>query len=207
MKNNPEKTAWRLKNMSYPEKCFKRLLEDNNLDKKYLIYREYSVFPFFIDFAFIDVKLAVEIDGSQHLEEDRKKKDEEKDALLTSNGWRILRIAATEVINSPDKTLKLLENMLGDNDIKYEKVGIIKERKRYEKVVRGNDGLTDKERKRAYSQRRVERPTKEKLLQLIKEKTFVSIASDFNVSDNAVRKWCKYYGLPFKKNDIALLLK
>lgn len=44
MKEHPEQTAWRQKNMSYPEKCFKKILEDNGLDKKYLIYREYLFF-------------------------------------------------------------------------------------------------------------------------------------------------------------------
>jgi hypothetical protein len=57
MKEHPEKTAWRQSNMSYPEKCFQDIIKENNLDKKYLIYREYSVFPYFIDFAFINVVL------------------------------------------------------------------------------------------------------------------------------------------------------
>lgn len=48
----------------------------------------------------------------------------------------------------------------------------------------------------------VERPTKEHLLHLIKNKTFVAIGREYNVSDNAVRKWCKQYGLPHRKKDI-----
>ena len=202
MRDNPEKTAWRLKNLSYPEKCFKRLLERNEIDKKYLIYREYSVFPFFIDFAFIDIKLAVEIDGSQHLKDDRKLKDDEKDALLLSKGWRIFRVTAYEVIHNQDKVLFSLLHLLGDNEVKYEKVGILRERKTYKKVHRGEDGKTDKERLRAYNQRKVERPNKEDLMRMIKEKTFTSIAKEFNVSDKAIVKWCKYYGLPYRKKDL-----
>ena len=118
MKANQDKTAWRLKNMSYPEKCFQKILEDNGLDKKYLIYREYSVFPYFIDFAFINEKVAVEIDGSQHLEENRKKRDNEKDALLLSKGWKILRIAANEVTHDGTKALEAVLEMLGKNIIK-----------------------------------------------------------------------------------------
>lgn len=41
--------------------------------------------------------------------------------------------------------------------------------------------------------------TKEELNKLIHEKSFVEIGRMYNVSDNAIRKWCKLYGLPFKK--------
>ena len=86
MKEHPEKTAWRRSNMSYPEQQFAKFLEERGYSKKYLIEREKSVYPYFIDFAFTDLKIAVEIDGSQHLEEDRHKRDEAKDALLINNG-------------------------------------------------------------------------------------------------------------------------
>lgn len=205
MKANPEKTAWRLKNMSYPEKCFQKILEDNGLDKKYLIYREYSVFPYFIDFAFVNEKIAVEIDGSQHLEEDRKKRDEEKDKLLISNGWKVLRIAAIEVIRDGTKALSVILELLAGSNKQYAKVGILKAPKTRKKVIRGEDGLSDKERLRAFSQRKVERPNKEELETLIKEKPFTRIAEQYGVSDKAITKWCKYYGLPHRKKDIRNL--
>ena len=161
--------------MSYPEKCFQKILEDNGLDKKYLIYREYSVFPYFIDFAFINEKVAVEIDGSQHLEENRKKRDDEKDALLLSKGWKVLRIAANEVTHDGTKALEAVLEMLGKTVINYEKVGVLKAPKTREKVVRGEDGLSDKERLRAFNQRRVERPSKEELGRLLQESNFTAI--------------------------------
>ena len=45
-------------------------------------------------------------------------------------------------------------------------------------------------------------PSREKLKELIRSKSFVQIGKDFGVTDNAVRKWCKYYGLPFRVIDI-----
>ena len=45
-------------------------------------------------------------------------------------------------------------------------------------------------------------PSKEKLKDLIRSKSFVQIGKDFGVTDNAVRKWCKYYNLPFRVADI-----
>ena len=45
-------------------------------------------------------------------------------------------------------------------------------------------------------QYRAVRPSREELKKMIKEKTFVQIGKDFNVSDNAVRKWGRKENLP-----------
>ena len=50
--------------------------------------------------------------------------------------------------------------------------------------------------------RKVERPTREELKQLIYKQPFTVIARNFNVTDNAIRKWCKLYGLPTTKTEI-----
>lgn len=46
------------------------------------------------------------------------------------------------------------------------------------------------------------RPTKETLKHLIRNESFTTIGKKYSVTDNAVRKWCDYYGLPRKKGDI-----
>jgi len=43
--------------------------------------------------------------------------------------------------------------------------------------------------------RKVERPTKEELQKLLWEKPTAQIAKDFGVSDKAIEKWCKAYGI------------
>ena len=55
-------------------------------------------------------------------------------------------------------------------------------------------------------QRKVDRPSKEELLELIKTTPFVKIGAVYGVSDNAIRKWCKQYDLPYKQKDIKQLL-
>ena len=46
------------------------------------------------------------------------------------------------------------------------------------------------------------RPSREELKQLIRTKTFTKIASDYQVSSNAIKKWCIAENLPSKKTDI-----
>ena len=42
----------------------------------------------------------------------------------------------------------------------------------------------------------IERPSREILKSQIRNENFVQIGKKYGVSDNAVRKWCKFYGLP-----------
>jgi len=51
--------------------------------------------------------------------------------------------------------------------------------------------------------RKVDRPSREELKELIRNVAFTKIAEKFGVSDNAVRKWCKTYNLPSKKKEIS----
>ena len=56
----------------------------------------------------------------------------------------------------------------------------------------------------AFSNRKVERPDKETLLDLIKKKSMVQVGKQFSVSDNAIRKWCKYYGIDYKNKTLRV---
>ena len=44
--------------------------------------------------------------------------------------------------------------------------------------------------------------TRDELKKLIRSASFVDIGNQMNVSDNAIRNWCKKYGLPFRKSEI-----
>lgn len=69
-------------------------------------------------------------------------------------------------------------------------------------VYKGNDCCPQCAHKQ---QRRVERPSREDLKDLIRNNSFLKVGSIFKVSDNAIRKWCKAYGLPSKKTEINLI--
>ena len=58
---------------------------------------------YFIDFAIVEKKIALEIDGKQHQYENRKKSDEIKDKFLTENGWKVYRISWKSINNELGK--------------------------------------------------------------------------------------------------------
>lgn len=55
----------------------------------------------------------------------------------------------------------------------------------------------------SFNSRKVERPDRETLKQMIRTTSFLELGRAFNVSDNAIRKWCKSENLPFKKSEIS----
>ncbi len=115
-------TAWERRSsgkMSYLEQWFyDEIIIKENLLSKYDIVNEYSEYPYFIDFAFLNIKLAVELDGACHFTNGNKRKESDlkKNKLLKSKGWNIFRIAyfenQTEV---KEKFLKLLK----ENNFKF----------------------------------------------------------------------------------------
>jgi very-short-patch-repair endonuclease len=57
--------------------------------------RQHPIGPYVVDFACIEAKLVVEIDGETHLAS--KQEDEKRTKLLESEGWRVLRFWNSEV--------------------------------------------------------------------------------------------------------------
>lgn len=100
---------------SYPEQYFIDLFKNENIEGW---ERDYKVGRWFIDFAFINKKIAIEIDGKQH--EERKDKDKIKDDYLSKTGWRVLRIKWYNPINQINKEnlYNQIENMKNILNIK-----------------------------------------------------------------------------------------
>lgn len=73
---------------SYPEKYFMNVLDNENIKYEY----EKPCGKYFIDFAIDNKMIALEIDGKQHNEIDRKKSDVKKDKFLKETGYKIFRI-------------------------------------------------------------------------------------------------------------------
>lgn len=194
MKEHPEKTAWRLANLSYPEKLFLNKMKELKWDDKYLVIREKSMFPFYIDFAFDNEKVAVEIDGSQHLEEDRKRRDDEKDKLLIENGWMVLRFSDKEIKTNISNCFFIIEKYLNEKFIpSLKRVGIVKELKKRNKKEKNSNGLTDDQINGCKKQRMVERPSYDSLIKEIEELGLEGVGRKYGVTGRSIKKWIKYY--------------
>lgn len=97
---------------SYPEQWFMRVIENEFIDKNYI--REYPFDRFSLDFAWVDKKKCIEIDGEQHQRfEDVKRRDENKNMLLKENGWNILRLNWKEVFANPKEYIKIAKEFIG----------------------------------------------------------------------------------------------
>lgn len=202
MKENPDKTAWRKTNISYPEKLFLQKIVNLNWETKFRIEREYSLFPYFIDFAFVNEKIAVEIDGSQHLLPERKILDEKKDKLLIDSGWSIIRVTEHEIKNNLKNFIKSLENILYERP-KFDKlcVGIFKNKREKPKEIREINGRTKKQNESSFKQRKIKnRPDYSILIDEIKNMGYRATGRKYSVTDNTIRKWVKFYEMAHNTN-------
>ena len=85
---------------SYPEKYFVSVFENEDISG---YVTEKKVGRWFIDFAFEDKMIAIEIDGRQHKDEERAETDKIKDEYLFQNGWKVFRIEWYNPINERNK--------------------------------------------------------------------------------------------------------
>lgn len=62
--------------------------------------------------------------------------------------------------------------------------------------------LSKKQEESHKARRVVERPSAERLWELVQTLSFLEIGRLYGVTDNTIRKWCKSYELPYRKRDI-----
>ncbi len=73
--------------------------------------RQHAIGPYIADFCAPSRKLIIELDGSQHL--DQEESDAERTAFLASKGYRVLRFWNNEVMNKITDVMRLILEELG----------------------------------------------------------------------------------------------
>lgn len=98
---------------SYPEEFFTKVIENEFLDKNYEY--NYLFFQYRLDFAWVNKKKCIEIDGAQHQRSSaQRESDIRKDAKLRDNGWSVLRIPWKDIYENPKKYIEKAKTFIGD---------------------------------------------------------------------------------------------
>jgi very-short-patch-repair endonuclease/nucleoside 2-deoxyribosyltransferase len=84
---------------------------------------QYPIGPFFADFAVVDVKGVIEIDGHEfHKTPEQRTNDASRQRYLEMNGWRVTRFTGTEVSRNIDmcinESLKVLKEWKNNQAVK-----------------------------------------------------------------------------------------
>jgi very-short-patch-repair endonuclease len=72
--------------------------------------RQFSIGPFFVDFVYLEAKLTIEVDGSQHADE--REHNERRSAFLRTNGYRVLRFWNFDVLSDVDSVVEQIAEVL-----------------------------------------------------------------------------------------------
>ncbi|HEX7757997.1 MAG TPA: endonuclease domain-containing protein [Caulobacteraceae bacterium] len=90
-------------NLSVPEALLWTVLRGRAADGL-KFRRQHPMGRYVLDFYCAEAKVAVEIDGESHLQGDQPRRDEIRDKWLVSEGVRVLRIPAAEVLRDVNET-------------------------------------------------------------------------------------------------------
>lgn len=119
MKDNPDKIPYLQnhysKGESYPEKYFRECFNGRFQEK-------FRILNYQLDFADVENKIDIEIDGEQHFVDPRiKESDERRNKSLTELGWSIIRIrwSVFSKMSKKDKQ-NLVKSILNNEDMGYE---------------------------------------------------------------------------------------
>jgi very-short-patch-repair endonuclease len=101
---------------SYPEKFFYNVFMENKMYEKYTILEKHPYGKYFIDFLFVEIKLIVEIDGSQHYRnQEAILHDSIRDEYFKNEGFKIYRIKWSDVCMDPRGEISCLIEFIKDN--------------------------------------------------------------------------------------------
>jgi len=68
-------------------------------------YRQKPIGPYIVDFYAPAAKLVIEVDGCQHLEDEHKERDRERDAVLSEMGLLVVRFDNLQVLRETDAVM------------------------------------------------------------------------------------------------------
>jgi primosomal protein N' (replication factor Y) len=95
-------------NLTETERALWRDLRDRQLGFRFR--RQFPIPPYIVDFACIEARLIIEVDGGQHA---AATNDSRRDDKLYRQGWRVLRFRNNDVLENPEGVLQVIAKALG----------------------------------------------------------------------------------------------
>jgi hypothetical protein len=204
LKDNPDKHPWRNKDKFKSKPCekVKEFLTQLNISYIEEYQPEIDSRSFSIDIALPDKMIALEINGNQHYERDGTLKAyyQERHDLLEANGWDVYEIHYSACFNL-DKWGDFIDKLSNANvKVEFDYFNYIPRTKKVKCCIdcgidisktacRCNQCAAIKQHSHRI------KPSKEELENLLWELPFTKIGKKYEVSDNAIRKWCRSYGI------------
>jgi len=92
--------------MSLPEVLLWQVLRKRPDGLKFR--RQFPIGPMTADFACLERRLIIEVDSEGHSFRDQPRRDAARDAMLRREGFRVMRIAARDVLGDMDAVLRYI---------------------------------------------------------------------------------------------------
>jgi very-short-patch-repair endonuclease len=179
--------------MSYPEKIVYDWLKSQNIE----FIHQRKIDKYYVDFNI--GKLCIEVDGKRFHED--KEREKQREDVIKSLGFSIRRVSATNIIkNGPSIILdnSIPPEILSQHiDLRKERICITCGGIYYSKNKYCSKDCIQRTRKIKLTT--TPRISKVDLVELLKTESFSSIGRKYNVTSNAVKKWCKKYDVYEKK--------
>jgi very-short-patch-repair endonuclease len=99
------------RNLSLPEVILWQQLRTRPAG--YRFRRQFPINGYVIDFACLELRLAIEVDGEAHSMGNRPQHDIRRNQLLAKVGFQTLRIAARDVLDNLDGVMQLIATACG----------------------------------------------------------------------------------------------
>lgn len=93
---------------SYPEKWFEEVINVRFTNRNYV--KEYGIGSYSLDFAWVDLKKCIELDGATH--ELTRDKDMKRDKWLSEHGWQTLRIEWKHCVKNKELYISLAKQFI-----------------------------------------------------------------------------------------------
>jgi very-short-patch-repair endonuclease len=90
--------------LSQAERRLWYFLRRNNLGCRFR--RQYPIGPYIADFACVDPRVVIEVDGGQHAEQ--SKYDESRDRFMRDRGFIVLRFWSNDVLQNTEGVLEVI---------------------------------------------------------------------------------------------------